>query len=229
MADDETTTPPPSMEGPGKGKAFFDRAKTVAGTGNYDYAIDMYIEGLNREPGNTEEHKALRDTGFRRKVSGGKAPGGLLGPKLPYKGKTPKEAMLNAAWMVAKDVGNIPMMLQYFRNAVAGEWTDVALWIGPILKEANRTNKSPKFEIYTELEETYKKMSEFKLASEAVQAAIQMKPNDMDLQARAKDLSAMETLQKGKYDKGGDFKDSIKDKESTKKLAEEENLNRSEE
>ena len=100
MAEDET---PPSIEGPGKGKAFFDRAKTVAATGNYDYAIDMYIEGLNREPFNLDEHKALRDVGFRRKVSGGKAPGGLLKPKLPYKGKTAKESMLNAAWMLAKD------------------------------------------------------------------------------------------------------------------------------
>ena len=72
-----------SIEGPGKGKAFFDRAKAVAATGNYDYAIDMYIEGLNREPFNVEEHKQLRDTALRRKVSGGKAAGGLLGPKLP--------------------------------------------------------------------------------------------------------------------------------------------------
>ena len=225
MADEEI----PSIEGPGKGKAFFDRAKTVAATGNYDYAIDMYIEGLNREPFNLDEHKALRDVGFRRKVSGGKAPGGLLKPKLPYKGKTAKESMLNAAWMVAKDVGNIPMMQQYLRNAVAGEYRDVALWIGPILREANRTNKSPKFEIYMEMVETYKKMEEYKLALEAIQAAILMKPNDMNLAAEAQAIAALEVLQKGKYDKGGDFKDSIKDKDSTKKLAEEENLNRSEE
>ena len=227
MADEET--PPPSIEGPGKGKAFFDRAKTVAATGNHDYAIDMYIEGLNREPFNIDEHKALRDVGFRRKVAGGKAPGGLLGPKPPYKGKTPKEAMLNSAWTLAKDVGNIPAMLTYFRNAVAGEWREVALWIGPILREANRTNKTPKFEIYIEMVETYKKMEQYKFALEAMQAAMQMKPNDMNLAGESQAIAALEVLQKGKYDKGGDFKDSIKDKDSTKKLAEEENLNRSEE
>ncbi len=51
----------------------------------------------------------------------------------------------------------------------------------------------------------------------------------MELDSRGKDIAAKETLKKGKFDQGGSFKDSIKDKEMTKKLNEEENLNRSEE
>src|SRR3982751_702842 len=85
---DETPTEKPAVdphEGPGKGRAFFERAKTVAATGNYDYAIDMFITGLDREPFNLEEHKALREVALRRKVAGGKAGGGLFGLKLPYK------------------------------------------------------------------------------------------------------------------------------------------------
>jgi tetratricopeptide (TPR) repeat protein len=228
MADD-VTPPTNPHEGPGKGKTFFDRAKTVAGTGNYDYAIDMYIEGLNREPFNVEEHKSLRDTALRRKVTGGKPAGGLLGPKLPYKGKTPKEAMLNAEFLLAKDVGNIPAMLTLFRNAVAGEWNAVAVWIGDMLLEANRTTKNPKFEIFTEMADTYVKIHEYKRALEAVQHAIRMKPNNMELEAQAKDIAAMDVLREGNYDKGGGFQHSIKDKDMTKQLLEEENLNRSEE
>src|SRR3954466_10934934 len=81
-----------------KAKAFFDRGKTVAATGNFDYAIEMYIQGLNREPFNVEEHKALREVAMRRKMAGVKSSGGLLGlggVKLPFKGKTPKEGLLN--------------------------------------------------------------------------------------------------------------------------------------
>src|SRR5262245_38104470 len=66
-------------EGPGKGQAFFDRAKTVADTGNYDYAIEMYIQGLNREPFNVDQHKALREVAMKRRIAGGKSGGGLLG------------------------------------------------------------------------------------------------------------------------------------------------------
>ena len=58
----ETETPENNItEGPGKGQAYFTRAHTVADTGNYDYAIDMFIQGLLREPTNMAEHAALRD------------------------------------------------------------------------------------------------------------------------------------------------------------------------
>ena len=37
---------------PGKGKAFFERADEVVETGNWDFAIELYLEGIQREPGN---------------------------------------------------------------------------------------------------------------------------------------------------------------------------------
>lgn len=217
-----------SIEGPGKGKAFFDRAKTVAESGNYDYAIDMYIEGLNREPTNIAEHQALRDIALHRKIKGGKAAGGLLGPKSPYKGKTPKEAMLNAEWILAKDPGNIPSMLTMVRNADLAGYRDVVMWVAPILVGANRTNKSPKKDIFLELADIYKKHDEFLKATECVNHALEMSPTDMDLIARIKDLAAQETLRKGKYEGAQSFKDSIKDAAATKDLLQEENIVKSE-
>src|SRR6185312_17283792 len=114
MTDGKDTSAPPSdgpppdpNEGPGKGTVFFDRAKSVAATGNFDFAISMYIEGLFREPFNAAQHQALREVALRRKLSGAKSGGGLLsglslgGPKPPYKGKTPKEAMLNNEFILA--------------------------------------------------------------------------------------------------------------------------------
>jgi tetratricopeptide (TPR) repeat protein len=227
----DVNTPNPN-EGPGKGRAFFDRAKTVAATGNYDYAIDMYISGLDREPFNVAEHQALREVALNRKIKGGKAGGGVagrMGPKLPYKGKTPKEAMLNAESVLAKDPGHIPSMLTMIRNAVEMGLKDVVLWIGPILQSANRTTKSPKVDIFTELASIYANLNEFSKASEAIQGAIELRPTDMDMIAQAKDYSAQETLIKGKYEQGESFKESIKDKEETKKLAQEDSLNKTEE
>lgn len=229
-----TATPPAPVdpnEGPGKGKAFFDRARTVAATGNYDYAIEMYVQGLNREPFNVDEHKALREVAMRRKIAGGKSGGGLLGAlggaKAPFKGKTPKEAMLNNEAMLAKDVGNISAMLAIIRNADLLGLKDVILWIGPTLKEANRTNKSPKLEIYKELAEIYAKHEEFARACESINAAALMKPQDTELAGLANTYAAQETMKKGKYGEAESFKESIKDVEGTKKLLEEENLARS--
>lgn len=220
---------PQISEGPGKGKAFFDRARTVAESGNYDYAIDMYIEGLNREPQNLVEHEALRDISLRRKIQGGKSGGGgLRGSKTYFKGKTPKDAMLNAEYQLAKDPGNIPAMQVLLKQANTAGYIDVLKWFGPIFIHANRTQKTPQPRMYLEMADFYEGIGEFRLATDCVQAALQMTPNDMDLIGRIKDLSAKHVLQEGKYEGGGDFKDSLKNKEETQELLQEEQLDKSE-
>ena len=237
MADDKKTPPSPTSpavpdpnEGPGKGKAFFDRAKSVAATGNFDYAIDMFIEGLFREPFNIEEHKALRDVAMRRKIAGAKSGGGLLGgfggSKQKYKGKTPKEALLNNEFTLARDVGNISAMTAIMRNADLLGLKDVVVWIGPLLKEANRTSK-PKVEIYKELAEIYSKHDEYEKACDAINEAAQLKPDDSELASLSNQYAAQATMKRGKYGEAESFKDSIKDVEGTRKLLEEENLARS--
>ena len=55
---------------------FFDRGgNCVADTGNFEYAIEMYIQGLTVDPENIEAHQALRDIAMKRKASGGKPMG----------------------------------------------------------------------------------------------------------------------------------------------------------
>ncbi len=230
--DDATPPSPPNgvaapdFEGPGKGKLFFDRARTVAESGNHEYAIDMFIEGLNREPQNIAEHQALHDVALRRKVKGGKPAGGMFGAKGPLKGKTPKDQMLNAEYLLAKDPGNLTHMLNLIRAAAAAGYVNVIRWFGPLVTVANK-NK-PKKEIYLELATIYEGIGEFVHAAEAVQSAIELDPTDMDLIARVKDLAARQTIKAGRFETADSFKESIRDVEATKKLLEEENLSQSE-
>jgi len=44
-----------------KAKVFFDRGKVVAGTGNYEYAIEMLLQGLNVDPEAKDIHQELRE------------------------------------------------------------------------------------------------------------------------------------------------------------------------
>jgi len=56
-----------------KAMAFFAKAESLAGTGNYDYAIEMYLEGLKSAPDALEKgHLALHQLALRRQVKGGK-------------------------------------------------------------------------------------------------------------------------------------------------------------
>ena len=58
-----------AVAGNGKGDAFFDRADKVAATGNWDYAIELYVDGIRRDPGNMERgYKPLREVSMNRKA-----------------------------------------------------------------------------------------------------------------------------------------------------------------
>jgi hypothetical protein len=79
MAKDSTNpasySPPPEPTPQEKAKAikWFEHAKTVADTHNYDYAIECYINGLGVWPEAVDEgHKPLRAVAFARLGAGGK-------------------------------------------------------------------------------------------------------------------------------------------------------------
>src|SRR5947209_10248681 len=79
-----------------RAQVFFDRGRTVADTGNYEYAIEMYIQGLGFNPVSIEAHEALREISLIRKARGGKPMGFMeRGKLLPKAAKTDfKQQML---------------------------------------------------------------------------------------------------------------------------------------
>ena len=94
----------------GKGKAFFDRAVQVAETGNWDFAIEMYMEGLKREPDNIPQgHQPLREVALKRKAKGGKGPG-MKDKSKARPGKEPAENLAKATYLLAKEPGDLAFM-----------------------------------------------------------------------------------------------------------------------
>jgi len=103
----------------GKGKAFFDRADQVAETGNWDFAIEMYVEGIKREPDNLDRgHKPLREVSMKRVAQGGKKPG-IMEALKHRPGKDPIVNMTNAEYLLAKEPGNVQHMVAVLKAAQA--------------------------------------------------------------------------------------------------------------
>src|SRR5947207_14436621 len=88
-----------------KARVFFDRGSTVAGTGNFEYAIEMYLQGLAIDPEAVDAHQALRDFSLKRKAGGGKALGMLQAMNLPGAADA-KEPMLHTEEPLPSDPGN---------------------------------------------------------------------------------------------------------------------------
>lgn len=202
-----------------KAKVFFDRGTAVAATANYDYAIEMYLSGLGLDPEAVEAHKTLRDISLKRKASGGKALGMIARMKLG-KGKDDKQSLLNAEKLLAYDPGSTEHMASMVKCAVGGGFFDTVLWAGDVLTKALRSADKGDFNKWVLLKNAYKAVGHYKPASEAAAEALQLKPDDQDLQHEMKNLAAQETMQKGKYGAGGNFRDSVRDREGQEMLME---------
>ena len=201
-----------------KAWVFFGRARKVAETSNFDYAIDMYFEGLQRAPDALQDgHIPLHELALLRHSKGGKKPSMVERAKR-LRAKTVLEQMLNAEYLFAKDPGHLPYAEVILKAATAGGYKQTARWIADLLFQANNAAKKPSLQTYLLLKDCYAAIGQFERAIAACQCAVRLKPEDGELAAEFKNLSAELTVARGKYDQDGDFRESIKDREAQEKL-----------
>lgn len=201
-----------------KAKAFFEKAEKVAQTRNFDYAIDMYLQGLRYAPDAVEQgHLPLCELALKRQGIGLNKPTMMERVKR-LRGKTPLEQMLNAEYLFAKDPEHLPYAEAMLKAAIAGDYNKTANWIANLIFQTNNAAEKPSVHTYIMLKDSYKALGEFDKAVAACQRAVRLRPEDGALADEYKNLSAELTMARGKYDTEGDFRKSIKDRESQEKL-----------
>ncbi|HIJ52024.1 MAG TPA: tetratricopeptide repeat protein [Planctomycetes bacterium] len=201
-----------------KAQAFFERAREVAESGSFDYAIDLYLEGLRCDPDALEQgHLRLYEMALHRQSKGGKKPSMVERVKR-LRGKTPLEQMLNAEYLFSKDPDHLPYAEAMLKAAAAGGYQRTIAWIANLVFQANNASKRPSAQTYVLLKDSYKAIGQFDKAIVACQLASRLKPEDAELADEFKNLTAELTMARGKYDQEGDFRQSIKDREVQEKL-----------
>lgn len=199
-------------------RTFFEKARKAAEGKNYDYAIEMYLDGLRRAPDALEEgHLPLCELGLQRRGRGGKKPSMVERVKR-LRGKTPLEQMLNAEYLFAKDPDHTPYAEAMLKAAVDGGYHKAAHWIANLIFQTNNAVEKPSLQTYVLLKDSYKALGQYDKAVAAVQRATKMRPDDKDLADEYKNLSAELTMSRGKYGTGADFRQSIQDRETQAKL-----------
>jgi len=201
-----------------KARAFFDKASKVAETKNFDYAIDMYLQGLHYAPDAlVEGHLPLAELALQRQKSDNKKPTMMERVKR-LRGKNPLEQMLNAEYLFTKDPEHIPYAEAMLKAAVAGGYDKTAGWIANLIFQNINSSRNPSAQTYLLLKEAYSSLGQFDKAIAALQRAVRLRPDDGALSDEFKNLSAELTMSRGKYNTDGDFRESIKDRESQEKL-----------
>ncbi|MBI1337036.1 MAG: tetratricopeptide repeat protein [Phycisphaera sp.] len=215
---------------PAKGRAWFERAATVADTRNYDYAIECYIDGLKFDPDNMKEHEALFEVAKRRRVNKGKP--ASFAERLKSSGKDPVSKMLDAEKIWAKDPLNRDTMLPFMEKAVAADEAEsdlnlgeVAYWVGCKLIEANSTHPKPKAEVFIKTRDLFAQIQAYDKAVEACKYALSLSPSNDQLLFDLRNLEAELTLRKANY--GGEFRDTVKDMDKQREHEQADEIGRS--
>ncbi len=207
-----------------KAWVFFERARKVAESNNFDYAIEMYLEGLKCAPDEVQDgHIKLRELALLRLVKGGKKPSMVEKMKLMLN-KTPLDKLLGAEHLLAKDPDHLPYAEAMLKAAIEGGYKKTAKWIADLLFQANKSSDHPSFHTYMLLKDVYSNIEQYDRAIAALQCASQLKPHDAKLAEEYQRLSAELTVAKGKYDQSGDFRKSMQDREKQEELQSQEGV-----
>jgi tetratricopeptide (TPR) repeat protein len=200
-----------------KARSFLERAKQFAERKNVDYAIDMYLDGLKHAPDALEDgHIPLCEIGLKRQADGGKKPS-MMEKMKRRGGKTPLERLLNAEYLFARDPEHMAYAEDMLRAAADGGYNKTAGWLANLIFQTNNGAEKPSALTYVLLKDTYRKLGQFDKALVACQKASALRPDDSDLADEFKNLSAELTMARGRYDKQGDFRSSIKNREEQEK------------
>jgi len=198
---------------------FFERAEEVVQTNNFDYAIDLYTEGLRCDPEALHKgHMKLYELALHRRERGGKKPSMMEVVKRLHGKKTPLEQMLNAENLFAKDPTHRPYAEEMLKAALEGDYKITAKWIADLVLQMNNAAKKPSLQTYLLLKNSYEAIGELQRAIIACEGATRLKHDDPELADEYKRLSTELTVSTGKYDLEGDFRKSIKDREAQEKL-----------
>ena len=243
-ASEALTRPQVTEADQAKARAWFKKAEAERERRAYDYAIECYVTGLGFWPEAVDEGlKPLWALAIQRQQAGGKKPGMMERVKKPTSGKDPKQAMLNALLLLAKDPVNTGYMDAVLKNAAKGLYFETLKWIGEKVRDSLARGEKPdagRFKTFRQvLVEAGEKAEElgdlptavwcYETALESLNYLVSRNPTDMGLRDEQRDLAGKLTIAKGKYDEAESFREAIADADKQKILHDAERVQQSEE
>jgi tetratricopeptide (TPR) repeat protein len=214
-------------EAPKKVRDFVDKGITALERGNLDYAIDMFSMALDMEPRLLKIREYLHAAALKKYRDS--KPNSLSTLLLTIKNigkisaargtikKDPLAALSKAEELMQISPIHPPFVLLTKDSAIAAEMPEVAVQVLELLREQNpREIKTLNLliDIYREIGNTAK-------AAELAHTIVNLCPNDGKALKRYKDISALNTMNKGGWEKAGSYRDVMKNKEEATLLEQE--------
>lgn len=216
-----------------KARKWFAHAKKAAETKNYDYAVELYSNGLAVWPDNIEEGlKPLRVVATARRLNRGKPAGFLEAKKRAFAGRDPVKNLANAIYLFGMDPVNVGHMEHILQFAAKANLDKTVQWIAPVLVEALMGEKKVPEKRFSDActamdwaAELAAEVGDFPVAIDILQANLraaqlwaQQYPTSAAAQQAYSNVSSKQTIVKGRFASAADFRESLKDAEEQKDI-----------
>jgi tetratricopeptide (TPR) repeat protein len=207
---------------PDKARKFFDHAKTIAQTGNYEYALMLYAKGFRFEPSVLARHEDFYKIAVSFYQAGGKPAGKEEIREL--EGPSPVDKFVQAEYIWARDVLNMDLAFRMLEAAGKAGQIEFGCWIAPKLLDLLRKQRKQSKAMWLKAKTLFTAVEAYAEAFACVEEAVRVDPTDTQLAADLKELTARHALKQGGYDKavggGGNFTSMVKDSAKQQQLQE---------
>lgn len=209
---------------------FFSKAELAIKKRNYDYAIELLLQGLEIDPDRLEERKKLRATAVRRvQEAGGNTMGGgaFKLKRLGALGRVKKlgitkdfeKQVLELEKILRDAPQNVDLNMDLANAFVQSDRIDSAIWAYTCVLEVAPSN----VDALKSLGRLYEKQSDLERAIQCWERVRQADPSDQEAGKAVRDLAASTMMKKAdarRQQGGGDgsFRDLLKDSDESGKL-----------
>lgn len=211
---------------PAKAGAWFDRARTVHETTNYEYALQCWLQGLRLDPTNMSALEAFF-TSVSLFLADNEPKSLSKDVAKSVGGRSDVDRYLTALLEWGLKPADPSLAVKAAEHAAGLNLVEPGFWIGERALGAVRLDKKPRKDWYIKLMESFGKIGAFEKATLAGEAAYRLDPTDGPLGAQVRNLAAQATMNKGGFDqagKAGGFRANIRDFEKQRHLEEEQRV-----
>ena len=212
----------------------FIRGKEAADTGNYDYAIAIFLDILKVDPTHEKTRRALRGcelarfqekgAGFgARLVAFFKGFGSLIKAFLP--GMKPDKVADACERYLARDPASIPVLRRLGSAYQRMGHLDAAV----DTLEFARQRKPENLSVLRQLGELSREKGDYEKAVKCFHEIVRIKPSRRDAEQRAKDIAAEMHVHRSHLSEAKGYREVLRDEEGAKGLEDEQRIARSEE
>ncbi len=214
---------------PDKANRFFEHARTVHETTNYEYAMQLWLQGLKQEPTSMRGLEGFWASAVAF-TSGGKA--ASKDTMRLFGGRSDVEKYVDALLQWGVKAMDPLLAVKATEAAAKLNMPEPTYWIGERAMGVAANEKKPRKELFLKLMEIFGKIGAYDKCVEAGNAAIRIDPSDGKLAAEVRNLSAQATMSRGGYDQtgqSGGFRQNIKNLDKQRQLEEADRIVQTEE